>query len=304
METRKGKDLDMELDTEVRYADEFRKYWNARGRYLSVNNAARTMANICSWLENCNSIYDIEGYVTSMRAKKESTRRIIVDFLSYLEKETGRDYGTILSEKRFFDDVLERRLEIAKYLHEPHTPAEIRERFDISEETVKKDLKALREGLEVFGTTIELDEQRKGRKKYYKTTMHPIFLPLNLTEVYAMTAYLEQHISPNEPNSMVIKTVIDRIKAQLSDYAWGKLYEGRIRPDQENYYVSDQDLAESREGIRTYLEKSGRQCKFFYNGRPYYGKITRNRKILLDNGEYLDADLRHVEFIIDDLKYK
>ncbi len=292
------------MDTEVRFADEFKKYWKDRGRYLSVNNATRTMNNICAWLENCKGTGEIDDYVTTMRAKKESTRRIIVDFLSHLENETGREFKTILKEKRFFDNVLERRLEIAKYLHELHTSSEIMERFDISEETVKKDLKALREGLEVFGTTIELDEQKKGRKKYYKTTMHPIFLPLNLTEVYAMTAYLEQHISMHDPNTMVIQSVIERIKAQLSDYAWDKVYRENRPQNQENYYISDRELAESREGIRMYLEKSGEPCKFFYSGKDYYGRIDRHGKILLDDGEYLDADLNDIEFIIETLKYR
>ena len=108
------------MDTEVKFADEFKKYWNAKGRYLSINNSGRTMANICSWLEKCESVEDIEKYVCTMKTKKESTRRIIVDFLEYLENRIDMNCKCSLFEKRFFDYVIERRLEIAKYLHEPH----------------------------------------------------------------------------------------------------------------------------------------------------------------------------------------
>ena len=288
----------------IDFATEFRKYWNAGGRYLSENNAGRTLNNICGWLNECNSVYDIDNHVLKMRTRRESTREIIVDFLNYLSKEKGRKFLTELSGKRFYDDVLERRLEIAKYLHEPHTPREIQEHFDISVETQKKDLKALRDGLEAFGTTIELEEMRVGRKRYYKATVHPIFLALNLTEVYAMTEYLQKRVRPGDPNSLVVKTVIDRIKAQLSDYAWEKLYNMKRPDDHHNYYISDETLANTREGIKMYLEKSGRTCSFYFNGKQYHGKIDRRGRIQLDNGDYLDVDLRSVEFIIDDLEYK
>lgn len=292
------------MDTEVKFADEFKRYWKAKGRYLSTNNSGRTMDHICSWLEKCESVEDIEKHVCTMKNKKESTRRIIVDFLDYLENRIDIDCNTSLSKKRFFDYVIERRLEIAKYLHEPHTSSEIGNRFNISKDIVKKDLQALREGIEVFGTTIELDEQRKGRKKYYRTTMHPVFLPLNLTEAYAMTVYLGKLLSRNDPNTIVVQSVINRIKAQLSDYAWDKLFDQKKPKDLENYYISDERLAESREGIRMYLEKSGEPCKFFYKGESYYGRIDRHGRIQLSNGEYLDADPKHVEFIIENLKYK
>ena len=288
----------------IDYAAEFRKYWNVRGRYLSENNAGRTLNNICSWLSECSSVDDIDNHVLKMRTRRESTREIIVDFLDYLSEKTGHSFITELSEKRFFDDVLERRLEIAKYLHEPHTPKEIQEHFDISEETQKKDLRALREGLEAFGTTIKLEELKVGRKRYYRSTVPPVFLALNLTEVYAMTEYLQRCMRIDDPNAMVVKSVIDRMKTQLSDYAWDKVFKERRPKRLRNKYISDDTLAKSREGIRMYLEKSGRPCSFYYNGERYHGKIDRRGRILLDNGEQLDAELRDVEFVIDDLKYE
>ena len=291
------------MQDSINYSEEFSAYWRTKGRYLSENNASRTEASFCKWLSSCASVDDIDKHVMKMKARRETTRRITVDFINYLSKKTGQTLITELSEKRFFDSVLERRLEIAKYLHEPHTPKEIQEHFDISEETCKKDLKALRDGLEAFGTTIELEQKNSGRKRYYKATVHPVFLALNLTEAYAMTAYLQRCLKRNDPNSMVVQSIIDRIKAQLSDYAWEKLYKTKRPEELENYYLSDDTLAERRESVRMYLEKSGRLCSFYFNGKLYRGKIDRTGKVMLDTGEYLDADPKSVEFIIDDLQY-
>ena len=292
------------MKRKVDFADAFRKYWNRKGHYYTDNNPGRTVNNICKWLDACETVEDIENHILSMRTRRESTRKLIVDFLDDLQPQVEFDCTTILAEKVFYDSVLERRLEIAKYLHEPHTPAEIRERFDIGEERLKKDLKALKEGLEAFGTNIELEELKKGRKRYYKATVHPIFLALNLTEVYAMTEYLQRNTRKNDPNAMIVKSVIDRIKAQLSDYAWEKLYNQKKPNDLGNYYLSDDNLASSREGIRMYIEKSGSICKFFYNGKAYYGTIDRSGRIRLENGEYLDVDPKNVEFVIESLQYK
>ena len=85
------------------------------------NNPTRSFEEISGKLAECHSIGDIEEYVCSMAARRESTRRIIVDFLQYLSRKTGKNFSTILSDKRFYDYPFERQLEIAKYLQEPRT---------------------------------------------------------------------------------------------------------------------------------------------------------------------------------------
>ena len=139
-------------------------------------------------------------------------------------------------------------------------------------------------------------------------TVHPIFLPLNLTEVYALTAYLPQLMDRGRRNDEIIEDIINRIKFQLSDYAFEKLFPGERRRLASNDYLNDEMLANQRKGTLMYLMKSGERCKFFWRGEEYYGRIVykdRKYKIELDDGTLLDADvdkLGEVEFVI--LEYK
>ena len=66
-------------------------------------------------------------------------------------------------------------------------------------------------------------------------------------------------------------------------------------------------MARQRENIRMYLMKSGQPCKFFWKGNEYKGTIVRNDRkyrVRLENGEFLDADVNEVDFIVDSLEYK
>ena len=290
----------------MNYSKAFEQFWNDKGQYLGLNNPARTREDISNALAACESVLDIEEYVCRASSRKETNRRIIVSFFDYLEKKSGEKVKTILREKKFYDYPFERQLEIAKYLHEPHTLKEIEERFDISEETRKKDIRALEEGIEVLGATIRIKKERKNRKDYYKSTMHPVFLPLNLTEVYALTTYLDKVLDSEDQNTQIIRDITERIKSQLSEYALNKLFPYERHEYKKNSYVDDESLARQRNGIRMYLMKSGQPCRFFWNGQEYSGRLKYDRKayIELESGERLDADPTEVDFIIESLEYR
>ena len=287
----------------INFAELFEEYWANGGHYQVVNNVKRTYDNLHKALISCESVRDIDDYVCELRTRKESTRKIIVDFLQFVEDKTDREMGSLLFNKRFYDDPVERQLEMAKYLHEPKCASDIEEHFEITSETRKKDLQALREGIEILGGKITLEEQREGRKIFYKSTVHPVFLPLNLTEIYALVKYLPNQLDLYDPNSTVVMDIIKRIKAQLSDYAWERIYPGERKPTYDNEYISDRKLAQSRKGIQMYLMKSGKECSFFWNGKEYRGRITIDNRIQLIDGSYLDADLSEVDFIIDSFEY-
>ena len=289
------------------YTIEFKDFWKNQGRYLWPANAGRTRNNILRRLKACRSIRDIDLYVCSLRSRKETNRRIMVAFFDYLEEKTGEKIRSTLYDKRFFDYPFERQLEIAKYLHEPHTPTEIEERFDIDERTRRKDLTALEDGIEVLGSTIRVEKSREYGKDYYKSTVHPVFLPLNLTEVYALTVYLDRAIDENDPNKAVIQNLINRIKVQLSDYAQDKLFQDEKPPAANNDYLNDEELARQRDGILMYLMKSGRPCRFLWHDREYTGRIQYYGKeyhIILKDGSEFPADIGEVEFVVESLDYK
>jgi len=69
----------------------------------------------------------------------------------------------------------------------------------------------LEEGIHVLGSEIEIKKTSERRKVYYKSTVHPIFLPLNLTEVYAMTTYLDQTLNKADPNAKIVLQISERI---------------------------------------------------------------------------------------------
>lgn len=291
--------------------EDFNRFWSATGRYLRIKNAERLHKNLAKKIDELKDTVKLDDYVCAARTGKESTRQIVVKFYEYLSAHDCRP-ESVLYEKKFYDYPFERQLEIAKFLHTEKTLEEIEERFDINEQTRRKDLQELEEGITVLGSTIKVDKEKKGRKYYYRTTVHPIFLPLNLTEVYALTVYLNRVIKNHDANAMIIRDISGRIKSQLSDYALDKLFPGENHEDlrrKENKYLDDEELAGRREGIRGYLMKSGQPCKFIWQGEEYLGTIKFNHEtglyyICLDNGECLDANLDEVDFITDSLIYK
>lgn len=237
-----------------------------------------------------------------LKSRRETTRKTVVRFYDFIGRPESPLY-----EKQFYDYPFERQLEIAKYLHEPRSASEISEHFDIDDRTRREDLLALENGITVLGSTIQIRKERRGRRYYYRTTMHPIFLPLNLTEVYALTVYLNRTIGDDDANSEIIRDISARVKSQLSDYAFNKLFPDEHRSRAENAYVDDERLARQRKGIVMYLMKSGEPCRFFWKEKEYEGTICcleDKYGIRLTDGSILDADINELDFIIESLRYK
>ena len=249
----------------------------------------------------------MDEYVES-QTKKEKVRRIVVDFYKYLRREKNIIIESPLDNKRFYDETFERQLEIVKFLqNNPTKMEEIAQVFGVKRQTIGDDLKALEEGIEVLGSTISIEKERQGTSYLYSTTVHPVFLPLNLTEVYAMTVYLDNTINQNDPNAQIIRNISARIKSQLSDYAKAKLFPEENLQGISNDYVNDRALAEQREGILMYLIKSGQKCRFIWRGEEHTGSISyRNGQytIRTKDKEYPDVDPEELEFIIESLEYK
>ena len=289
--------------------EKFDDFWEKKGKYLKIKNAERLHHNLAERVEEFHDSVMLDDYVCGLRTGKESTRKIVVLFYEYLKEDKNyKRFQSSLFDKRFYDYPFERQLEIAKYLHEPKTAQEIQNRFSIDARTLRNDLQELEEGITVLGSTIQISKEKSRGTYQYKTTLHPVFLPLNLTEVYALTVYLNRAIDSHDPNAEIIKNISDRIKSQLSDYAFERLFPEESEEREENSYLNDEDLARQRKGILMYLMKSGEPCKFIWQNREYIGRIRwtelNEYKIQLENGEYLDAKIEDVDFVIESLSYK
>jgi len=284
---------------------QFHDFWREKGRMMGINNSSRREENLANKIEELGDTAKLDDYVKSLRTGKESTRKIVVSFYKYLEDKEGyKTIETDLNKMDFYGAVFERQLEIAKFLHNRKSVKEISEHFCISERTARNDLQELENGITVFDTTIRIYKEKVRTKYYYKTTLHPIFLPLNLTEVYALTVYLNKAIDDHNPNKEIISDISARIKGQLSEYAIERLFPTDVEDGRKNEYIDDQQLASQRKGVLMYLMKSGVSCRFIYENTEHRGRIDRNMKIVLENGEYLDAPLEEVDFVVDGFEYE
>lgn len=293
--------------------DYFERFWNARASYLNINNPDRTHNNLVGKLSTFDDFTQIDDYVCSLRTNKESTRRIMVAFFDYLKDKEGIAVESILYNKRFYNHPMERQLEMAKFLHEPRTARDIDNKFDIDARTRRNDLQALEDGVEILGSTVRIYKEKVGRKYYYKATMHPIFLALNLTEVNAITNVteiinsLERALKRGEnAYSIILRDTVNRIKAQLSPYAFSRLFPGERQPE-GNYYLNEESLAKTKEHALGYLHKSGKHFKFIYKDEEYGGRIRPifgDFEILLDDGSVLNVGLEEIEVIMDSYEYE
>lgn len=126
---------------------------------------------------------------------------------------------------------LKRQIEILKLLQgQKKTTEQIAEYFKPGcdgsfTRSIQKDLTALRDGLEILETTIKIEETTESHSlKSYKSTVHPIFLALNLSELFALLKLLEDN-----SNEEIYAWLFGSIYGQITEYA-----EGKIAPNLKN----------------------------------------------------------------------
>lgn len=288
----------------IDYVEWFERFWEQyrRNPYITINNPKDRYTRVRRALSKCTCTEDIESYVCSLNSQKESTRIMMLEFFAYIKNKGGPVIESEVLSQPIYDSTLERRLEIAKYLHRPHSNAEIENHFRITERTRRKDIKALKEGIEAFGSTIclDIDDNEYGQKEC-ATTVHPIFLPLNLTEIHALTVYLPKVLEKYGVNRQIVMDIIERIKLQLSDYACEKL---RIeRPyNFKNDYYNDEMMARQRTYVIDYLAKSGNTCRFTWKGEEYTGQIRHVQNgyaVCFRDGRILNIDPNEIDFTVN-----
>ena len=216
-----------------------------------------------------------EDYIKSYPRDKKKLATSIMEFFRYLNTEHALNIDTEVA----FPDIIflpkdYRQLEIMKYLHEgPKTREQIACHFSISIETLSGDLIELQKGITFLGYEMKIDLERGTNT--YDSTIHPVFLPLNLSEVYALTVGLKK-VGKEGPFRDIYGYIADNIYAQLSDYGQdrisrkGKEVGITFQPPLEKKYRSERDLLKNHlSGPRTrmlaYYLKSGAKCKVDYD---------------------------------------
>ena len=180
---------------------------------------------------------------------------------------------------------LERQLSIAKDMHDFNKACdfdrtEVAAKYMVSEKTIENDMRALREGISVMNQRIVLsDFQLRNRKVTDVSTMHPIFLAQNLTQVVCMLEGLHSMEHSWTMSSYARNTAVS-IWGQLSDYARKRIlgtlvdlmdldadwYESL---DRENAISSDRMFYNEKEssdrfGLLVYAMKGSLPCSICY----------------------------------------
>lgn len=245
-------------------------------RYSNVNASKRAEAEkILTHIRNFiqgQSIVDpgrITEYLNQSRGDKKQARAMILDFFQYYEKETDEKVHHDLNTIHPVDIPLLRQLEILKFLHTPATTKKISEHFGISEETARNDLNSLKDGIQLYDSLLKVEPETSGReqKKSYKSTVHPIFLTLNMTEIAALTTGLN-HLTGQAGMEDLYLPIISKIYHQLSQYAKAKVdgidagLQAKL-PDHSESYRNEERWVMETDNIRSKLFYAFKAGAFF-----------------------------------------
>lgn len=178
----------------------------------------------------------------------------------------------------------ERRIKILKLLQgKEMRTSEIAEYFDVDERTIRIDLQALREGLDVFGIKIQIESKHYdgNPKQYYKSTVHPVMLALNSSELYALLKLLEN--AGDAYTDEVYKHIFCQVYSQITDY-----FEGLVDGKLKNQYVKSE--------VKNKLEEDAYKESLHYKFM-YWAKSDRFLEISYfdDYGQAITEEMQFVE---------
>ena len=178
----------------------------------------------------------------------------------------------------------ERRIEIIKLLHgKKMRTGELAEHFKVDDRTIRADLHSLRMGMPVLGVKIRIESKHEGSQEhYYISTVHPIMLALNLSELFALLKLLEK--ASLKTGGEVYRNIFQGIYSQMTDYA-----ESRIAGLLENKY--------DKTKIINMLEEKAFKHKdyklvFWQKGRRFIeiSYLNNDNKLLKEKVKLLDFD--------------
>lgn len=175
----------------------------------------------------------------------------------------------------------------------------------VSKETIERDLKKLggedEDPLEVMGQKLKIDFDRRSR--YFPSTVHPLFLTFNLTQVITTLEGLKR-MGEEEAHKNYALNAAKTIWAQLSDYAKRRIFtvsEGlgldikwyqALDTGEKNLFFSEA-MCSTIMGQESVLQcfKNGKQCyveyleedgvSVFYLG--YWIKTYNEQELLIAN---------------------
>ena len=215
-------------------------------------------------------------------------------FVSYFKKIIGTKYATYFNHI-YMDG--ERRKTIVKYFQKyPLTINELADSFLVSTKTIDRDLKAIAKGVNVNGIEVKLVVVKKDGKIYlinddlYHTTVHPISLNLNMTEIYTLLVDVASREKENRISGPLYNSIMKRIYGQLNDYGKAIIEEHSniiSYEDGETEFITEEELHKRyRFSVLMSALKSGAKVKveFKHDSKTYFKTVSIKRaegKLLL-----------------------
>jgi hypothetical protein len=212
---------------------------------------------------------ELSGYIfdtlSSFKIGKQSAFLTIMKYLKFLNDryELNIDPKKCLIDMKPSNDKRERQINLLKELHEPKSRTEIVNTYCINERTLRTDLSELEKGIEFLGSNIKIDIDSSKGNISYKSTVHPIFLPLNLTEAYSMTVGLKK-LSRDNFYGSILDDMADYIYSQLSDYAKESINKTLVCQDLKERIYFDNEYTNSFRDEKTMFEKK-REHRMVYH---------------------------------------
>lgn len=218
-------------------------------------------------------------------------------------------------DKKIFKTKFEREILIMKDLHEPKTRGEICHTYGINDRTFRnyfnntnptvignvKFSHHIQERDNDKNITMEgMDQTDKigvENRWLYKSSVNPVLLPLNMTEVYMLTNGLLDTFDKDSEIYKNYKYLVEKIYSQLSDYAIKKIGGNphNLKKRETIEYESELNMYDKIHSSKfLYAEKTRDKVKVvFDDGSEIVGRVTRKggNLILTEEDSYDEKEI-------------
>lgn len=233
----------------------------------------------------------IKESVMSYTRVKNTSIKIYNDFVSFIKDKYRINIPVEFPPT--FPSEFDRQMYIVKELHEKGRDiAYFKDKLWISERTIEEDLSNLRseEGVFILGQRVRVKGiERQNGNIEFKSTVHPIFLALNLTQVIVMLQGLKHMTEDGAYKEYALKLSAN-IWNELSDYARRRIkkitgmlsldlswYEELDRYRSNELFFTEQECS-YEEGAGNILDflKNGKECAIEFIDSNGESKILTN----------------------------
>jgi hypothetical protein len=213
------------------------------------------------------------GMIPENTRDKGFMKKRVLAFAEHLRKTWKVDFVLDEAFKLEVMNKYERQVDLLKTLNSGKTKVELEQYYSLSRKPLEKDIDELVMGTRILGQKVKIrDIKREHKAITYQSSIHPIFMPLNLTEVYYLTVGLK--MLSNERDTIMgqtLENISNRVYCQLSDCARKKIDKKAIESgisfpyeeELERYNGCWDEEEMARDNLRStlaYIWKAGIQC--------------------------------------------